>query len=103
MDRGDGRGIIGQMRVAAIEMGVVEEVGLTIFLWIFVEYGLKMIFSEEKKIRENRIGERKKRERGGEETTETEKEEKRAESQSAANETRFDSIMGSFIIDPENH
>jgi len=36
-----------------------------------VEYGLKMIFSEEKKIRENRIDERKKRERGG--TTETER------------------------------
>ena len=69
----DGQGIIGQMRVAAIEMGVDKEVGLRIFLWIFVEYGLKMIFSEEKKIRENRTDERKKRERGGEGTTETER------------------------------
>ena len=76
MDRGDGQGIIGQMRVAAIEMGVP---GLTIFLWNFCgEYGLKMIFSEEKKIRENRSDERKKREREGEGTTET-REEKRAE------------------------
>ena len=81
MDRGDGRGIIGQMRVAAIEMGVVEEVGLTIFLWILVEYGLKMIFSEEKKIRENRIGERKKRERGGGDDRDRERGEKGRESE----------------------
>jgi len=100
VDRGDG--IIGQMRVAAIEMGVDKEVGLTIFLWIFVEYGLKMIFSEEKKIRENRTDERKKRERGGGADRDREKRRK-GQRQSAANEARFDSIMGSFLIDPGNH
>jgi len=35
VERGDGQGIMGQMRVAAIEMGMDEVPGLTIFLWIF--------------------------------------------------------------------
>jgi len=89
------------MRVAAIEMGLDKEVGLRIFLWIFVEYGLKMIFSEEKKIRENRIDERKKRERGGDDRDRERR--RKGQRQSAANEASFDSIMGSFLIDPGNH
>ncbi len=55
-------GIIGQMRVGAIEMGRTMSWSKD-FLCIFVErMGLKKKFSEEKKIRENRIDEREKRE-----------------------------------------
>ena len=51
-----------EMRVGAIEMGRTMSWS-KVFLCIFVEsMGLKKMFSEEKKIRENRIDEREKRE-----------------------------------------
>ena len=51
------KGIIGQMQVAAIEMGWSGSES-KIFLWIFEEN--MMVFSEEKKIRENRSDEKEK-------------------------------------------